>query len=99
MIGKAGAEWGIEWHEVNLMDEKVQAESRKINAEAAGKEIENVMVLLEWGAIDQEEAEDRLLGNKILTKKPPEGWWTTMRQHVLAKRTAKGIFDAVRDPE
>jgi len=91
--GKAGAEWGIEWHEVNLQDEVEQAKSRNLNSMAAEKEIGNIIMLMSMNLTSQEDAEEYLREHGLIKGIVPKNWFTSRMEKVLVERMAKGIYD------
>ncbi len=53
--GEAGAQWDLEWREVNLMDKTEQARARLLNAQALDKELGAFERMYDMGMIDDEE--------------------------------------------
>jgi len=67
LSGSVGAEWGLEWGPVNLLDEKEQAQARLYDATAKLKELECIERMLALGAYQKpEELEQALRDNGLL---------------------------------
>ena len=90
LTNKAGLEYGIKWPKVNLMDEKIQAEARKNNAEGEKIEYETTMQAVVDGTISQEEAEARLaaMGFKTTDK----GWYKKVQNAGDRDQLVKTLF-------
>ena len=63
-----GKGYQIEWDEINLRDEKGQAESRKLNSEALNLEIDALVKLLDMGIIATEDELNEYLENNGLAR-------------------------------
>jgi len=63
-----GKGYQIEWDEINLRDDKSQAESRKLNSEALNLEIDALVKLLDMGIIATEDELNEYLENNGLAR-------------------------------
>jgi len=71
--GEAGANWKLEWKEVNLLDKTEQARARLLNATVLDKELNAYQRMFEMGMIDDEEFVSLVRNGGFLPKKRVKG--------------------------
>jgi hypothetical protein len=86
-------EYEIKWNPVNLMDETDTATARMNNAFAAEKEIANIVTMLGFGWMTEDDATDYLVEHNLV-KNPTKDWLRGKVQEVLALKATRQLAGA-----
>jgi hypothetical protein len=86
MTGDGGKEFKNIWDEISLQDEVRTSQARKFNAEAAEKEVQVQLSLIEQGMITLDEAEENLRMRGLLRGKMNEEYLQKRLKALLVKK-------------